>query len=82
MTDMVWQKWAERIKNWGLEDVVAALMEATGPLTILGAQVIYLAQPVLSTFIQDRNLTALVDLLEDAEQSRIFIGYLREESSQ
>jgi hypothetical protein len=57
-------------------------MEATGPLTILGAQVIYLAQPVLSTFIQDRNLTALVDLLEDAEQSRIFIGYLREESSQ
>ncbi len=82
MTDMVWQKWAERIKNWGLEDVVAALMEATGPLTVLGAQVIYLAQPVLSTFIQDRNLTALVDLLEDAEQSRIFIGYLREESSQ
>lgn len=82
MTDMVWQKWAERIKNWGLEDVVAALMEATGPLTVLGAQLIYLAQPVLSTFIQDRNLTALVDLLEDAEQSRIFIGYLREESSQ
>lgn len=82
MTDMVWQKWAERIKNWGLEDVVAALMEATGPLTVLGAQVIYLAQPVLSTFTQDRNLTALVDLLEDAEQSRIFIGYLREESSQ
>lgn len=82
MTDMVWKQWAERIKNWGLEDVVAALMEATGPLTVLGAQVIYLAQPVLSTFIQNRNLIALVDLLEDAEQSRIFIGYLREESSQ
>jgi hypothetical protein len=82
MTDRVWQQWADRIRKWGLENVVAALLEAAGPLTILGAQVVYLAQPVLSAFLQDRYLSALVVLLEDAEQSRMFIGYLREGASQ
>lgn len=82
MHQKVWQTWAGNIRKWGLEDIVASLLEASGPLTILGAQLAYIGQPLLTSFFHERYFSALVDLLENPEQSQLFIGYLREGASQ
>jgi hypothetical protein len=44
----IWRVWVEKAHRWGFEDEIATLLEAAGPLTTLGAQMIYLAQPFLS----------------------------------
>jgi hypothetical protein len=78
---LVWQTWAEKLNRWGIGDFVAALLEAAGPLTLMGAQVIYFGKPFMGDIIPARHLEALTDLLEDPGQTRAFTAFLREESS-
>jgi hypothetical protein len=62
-----------------LHHLTASFLEVSGPLALLGAQAVYLTQPVLTGFIATERLDALADMLEDGEQIREFIAYLREE---
>jgi hypothetical protein len=55
----------------------ASLLEALGPLTILGAQAVYLGGPVLGGTVASNRLQALADMLEDPNQTKAFIGLLR-----
>jgi hypothetical protein len=76
----IWRTWANNLQRWGMSDLVAAFLEAAGPFAFLGAQVIYLGQPLLSGLAHADDLQALTCLLEDGEQVRDFTRYLREES--
>jgi hypothetical protein len=78
----IWQDWAHKLHSWGLGDWVASLLEAAGPLTLLGAQVIYLGQPFLGQVAPESRIGALVELFEEPEATRSFIDYLREETPQ
>ena len=62
-----------------MRDLVAALLEAAGPLAFLGAQVIYFGQPLLNGVMRVEDLQALTGLLEDRDQVHAFTKYLREE---
>jgi len=73
----VWQTWAEHLHRWGLRDLAADLLEATGPLNLLGAQMIYIGQPLFEPFLPDGHLKALADMLEDPAETRAFIAYLQ-----
>ena len=42
-----WSEWAESLRRFKLDVVAAWLLEAGGPLTVLGAQAVYLGQPFL-----------------------------------
>jgi len=77
----IWQSWARTIHRWGIENLVAAFLEAAGPLTTIGAQIIYLSQPYLKSIIQPEQLLALSSMLDEPQQTRKFIHYLREEST-
>ena len=44
----IWRVWANQLHMWGVNDLVATLLEALGPLTILGAQLVYIGQPLLT----------------------------------
>ncbi len=74
----IWRVWADKLHIWGVDDLTAALLEALGPLTILGAQVIYLGQPLLSWSASTGHLDALAHMLEDTRETRAFVDYLRE----
>jgi hypothetical protein len=74
----MWRSWAVRLRRWGLSDWVASFLEASGPITWLGAQVVYISQPVLRLAFSDAGLTALAGLLEDPEQVQAFSEFLRE----
>jgi len=74
----IWQEWARKLHAWGVQGWAASLLEAAGPLTLLGAQLIYLGQPVLRTVFRDPGLQELAALLEEPERAREFAAYLRE----
>jgi|GEM_PF-412106 len=76
----IWRVWADKLHRWGMNHLAATFMDAAGPLILVGAQVIYLLQPLMAGLVPDQHLQALAQTLEDPEQARSFTECLREES--
>jgi hypothetical protein len=76
----IWQSWADSMRKLGMNDLIATFLEAAGPLTLLGAQFIYLGQPLVMHERLNISLTALAGVLENPQETRAFICLLREES--
>ena len=70
-----WSEWAESLRRLKLDGFAAWLLDAGGPLTLLGAQAVYLSQP----FIGGKKLDSLAHLLEEEQESQAFARYLRGE---
>jgi len=75
----IWRIWVKTLHRWGVQDLVASFLEAAGPLTLIGAQVIYLGQPLLNGIVPDGHLKVLTDVFEDDDQRVAFVNCLREE---
>lgn len=76
----IMQGWASRLQQWRMHQFAAALLEASGPLKLVGAQLVYLGQPVLGGFVDNEQLDMLAKMLEEPTQTETFIRYLREEA--
>jgi hypothetical protein len=74
----IWASWEQWLHRWGVQDLTTSFLEAIGPMTILGAQGIYLVQPWLYRLLPDGHLEALVEILENPDETRAFVRYLRE----
>ena len=72
-----WSKWAESLRRLKLDGLAAWFLEAAGPLTVLGAQAVYLTQP----FIGGKQLRSLAFMLEEDEETQAFARYLRGEEA-
>ena len=70
-----WSQWAESLRRLKLDGFVAWFLEAGAPLTVLGAQAIYISQP----FLGGEKTNALAHMLEEEEETQAFIRYLRGE---
>ena len=70
-----WSKWAESLRNLKLDGIVAWLLEAGAPLTILGAQALYISQP----FVGGEKVDSLARMLEQEDETQAFARYLRGE---
>ena len=80
-THSAWPVWAEFLRRHGLENLVAWALEAAGPLTVLGAQALYIGGPFLRPALTDMQRDALAGLLEDRDEALAFSAFLREEIS-
>jgi len=67
-----WLRWAETLRRYQLHEVTASLLEAGGPLTLLGAQALYFGQGLIA----NDQLTALAETLEEDEEARAFASLL------
>ena len=76
----IMQSWASRLQQWRVHQLAAALLEASGPLKLVGAQLVYLGQPILGGFVANEQLETLAEMLEEPAQTKLFIRYLREEA--
>ena len=76
------QRWAARLQGWQMHQFTAALLEAGGPLKLIGAQLVFISQPLFSGLIRREQINALADMLEEPEQTRTFIQLLREEETE
>ena len=74
----IWRDMADSLHRWGLRDLVASILEALGPLTLVGAQGLYLGQPFLGAIVPRRYLEAAAQILEDGETTQGFVEFLRE----
>jgi hypothetical protein len=73
----IWNQWADSLKKWGMEGFAAWALEAGAPLGLLGAQLIYIGQPLLSPFLSFEKTSTLAGLLEDRTEARAFIDFLK-----
>lgn len=73
--------WAKKIRKIGMHEFAAAFLEAGAPLGVLGAQILYLGQPLLRSAMPDEHLLALAQMLEEPTSVRRFAAYLREENA-
>ncbi|MGZ6346471.1 MAG: hypothetical protein ACXWNC_02720 [Anaerolineales bacterium] len=74
-----WPSWAEFLRRRGLEGLAAWALEAAGPLTVLGAQALYLGGPLLRPALSKGFIEAFADLLEDHSEAQAFAAFLRED---
>ena len=71
-----WPIWMDVLRKQGLAELAAWVLEAAGPLNLLGAQILYIGQPFVS-FPAGQSMRALADLLEQEEESGAFIALLK-----
>jgi hypothetical protein len=69
----IWQSWANSLQRWGLADSAVLILDLLGPVSILGAQLIYLSQP----FFPNESVRAASHLLENPDRLRAFTGLLK-----
>ena len=74
-----WPIWAEFLRQRRLECLVAWALEAAGPLTVLGAQALYLGGPLLRPVFSKGQLGILAGLLEENSEVQAFAAFLRED---
>jgi hypothetical protein len=77
LSQKIWLAWVNKLQQYGMADLVASLMEAGAPLAVIGAQAVYIGQPLLTSFWPRMNLAPLTELLENDASYRDFIGGLR-----
>lgn len=71
-----WPIWVDSLRRQGAADLVAWLLDAAGPLSILGAQALYLSQPFFSPSSM-QGMRALANLLEQEDEARDFSALLK-----
>jgi hypothetical protein len=76
-----WPSWAAFLRRYRLENIAAWLLESSGPMAIIGAQLIYMGEPLLQPFVRNEQMEALAILLEDHDEGQAFLAYLHEETA-
>jgi hypothetical protein len=71
------EKWIETLYKMRLSNLTATILEALGPMNILGAQLVYLTQPVLSSFFNSDQSEDIAKILEDPAETASFIKAIR-----
>ena len=79
-TELVMQNWAGRLQQWHLHQIAAALLEAGGPLKIIGAQLVFISQPLFSGLFSGDRLDLIAGILEEPEKTNTFVQFLREDA--
>ena len=68
-----WSDWANQLHRLKLDSIVAWLLDAGAPVTLLGAQALFVARPFLGP-----QSDALAHLLEEDDEVHAFAAYLRD----
>lgn len=65
--------------KWGLAGLLAAALEQGGAFSFMAAQSLYVATPILETWIPKTSLSALAEKMEDPAGCAELATKLREE---
>ena len=75
-----WPQWTESLQRLGLNGFAAMMLEAGGPINIIGAQILYIGQPFVSPQASN-GLAALANLLEEHDEAQAFAAILKGQST-
>jgi hypothetical protein len=62
------QTWVARLQRWGLDDLAPGFIEVLRPFGAVGSQLLTLASPLLTTFIDADRLDQIVETLDDPDR--------------
>jgi hypothetical protein len=71
-----WPEWTEALRRRGLDGLAAWLLEAGGPINLIGAQLLYIGQPFVTSQANE-DIRALANLLEEEDETRAFAALLK-----
>lgn len=71
-----WSTWADSLRRFKLDGLASWFLEAGSPLSTLGAQVLYVGQPLLG----GKQINSIARMLEDENETQAFAQYLRGET--
>lgn len=71
------ENWIETLNKLRLHHLTATILEALGPINLLGAQLVYISQPILTPIISLEQSDDLARILEDPSETADFITALR-----
>ena len=71
-----WPQWVETLRRFKMDGFASWLLDAGAPLTVLGAQAVYIGQP----FMGGEKINALAHMLEEESETQAFVSYLRGEA--
>lgn len=74
----IWEIWADNLNRWGVKDLTVTILEALGPLSLLGAQLVYVGQPFIDSFLPKGYLESLANLFENPQEKQEFIAFLQQ----
>ena len=72
--------WAARLQRWGLDDIAPVFIEVLRPLGAIGGQLLTLASPLLTTFMNEDRLDQIIDLLDDPDRLEQVVNSLDHEA--
>jgi hypothetical protein len=73
------QAWAARLQRWGLDDLAPIFSEVLRLLAPFGGQLLTLASPLLTTFMNEDRLDQIVELLDDPDRLEQVVNSLDRE---
>lgn len=73
-----WIKWEIALKERGLDQFVASLLEVTKPINLIFAQLVYIGKPMFNGHFSTEPILAFANLLEDDHNINRFIDGLRD----
>ncbi len=76
-TQNEWPRWAAFLKRYHLDHFTAWVLEAGGPLALLGAQALYFGR----SFLGHQQVDLLARALEDETEVRAFAAFLHGQSN-
>lgn len=68
--------WAARLQRWGLDEAAPIFIEILRPFGPLGSQLLTLASPLLTTFVDEDRLDRIVETLDDPDRLDQFLRRL------
>ena len=74
--------WVARLQRWGLDEIAPVFIEALRPFGPIGSQLLTVASPLLTTFVDDRRLDHCIDVLDDPDRLEQFARSLDREVDQ
>jgi hypothetical protein len=74
------QTWAARLRRWGLDDMAPVFGEVLRPFGAIGGQLLTLASPLLTTFVDQDRLDRIVEVLDDPDRLDQFLRSLEREA--
>lgn len=60
-------RWGQRLQRYGLAHLLAGFLEVGEPLSMIGAQMLYVVQPVLALVMRSEQIEDWARLLETPE---------------
>ena len=58
-------RWSSRLRSAHLDGLAGAFLEAAEPLSVVGAQCLWVAQPALGLFLSRDDIASLARLLDE-----------------